>query len=384
MPSRLLILGASVRAAAQSAIRAGFQPVGADMFGDVDLAECCTSHRIDNYPRGLETLVKTLPECPWMYTGALENRADLVDRIARVRELHGNWGDVLRRVRNPFLVRQALTQDGLRCPETARRLPRLHEGLWLRKPFESSGGERISLIRESVAGDDAVEAEPCDGDSRFYFQRFIAGDPCSAIFVGAGGRALLVGATRQIIGAAWTGATGFQYTGSLGPLVLPERIETEFERIGGCLAKRFGLVGIFGVDAILAGNAVLPVEVNPRYTASVEILERLAGIETIAMHVHACRDGTLPRSSKRQGSGFCGKAIIYADRTLTVPGRFMRFARRINRRAIQPAIADIPAGGQQIDARRPVATVFADADSLSLVRQRLECRVRRVQKMLYG
>jgi len=377
MPSRLLIFGASVRAAAQSAIRAGFQPVGADMFGDVDLAECCTAHRVDDYPRQLETLVKTLPESPWLYTGALENRADLVDRIARLRELYGNPGDVLRQVRDPFLVGQALTQDGLRFPEVARHLPRGRRGSWLQKPFESSGGERISLIRESATGDGA-----CGGDSRTYFQRFIDGDSCSAIYVGAAGRAMFVGATRQLVGAAWTGATGFKYAGSIGPLVLPEHIEAEFQRIGGCLAKRFGPVGIFGVDAIVAENAVWPVEVNPRYTASVEILERVTGIETIAMHVRACRDGKLPRSCEKRRKCFCGKAIIYADRTLTVPERFVRFAGRLNRRAVQSAIADIPAGGQQIEAGRPVVTVFADAGSLTSLRQRLECRVRRVQKML--
>ena len=48
----LLIAGASVRAAAWSAARAGYLPVAADRFGDADLSSLAQATRLDSYPDG--------------------------------------------------------------------------------------------------------------------------------------------------------------------------------------------------------------------------------------------------------------------------------------------------------------------------------------------
>lgn len=383
MPSTILIIGASTRAAAHSAIRAGYRPIAADMFGDTDLAACNTTLRVDDYPHGLEAVAESLPQGPYMYTGALENHPALVDRIAHKRKLYGNPSHVLRRIRDPFQLVQVLKERALPYLQIARHPPQSNDGPWVRKPFKSCGGDRITLVQAPATGSHAPGDNCCGPQPHFYVQQFMDGVPCSALYVAAGGRAVFLGATRQLVGAAWTGATGFQYCGSLGPLVLPEGIMAEFQRIGDCLASQFGLIGIMGVDAVIAENRVWPVEVNPRYTASVEVLERATNLKSIAIHVKACRDGDLPSSPEGQHSRYCGKAIVYADKNATVAERLVRFVQRVNQRTRQPAVADIPPAEQQITARAPVVTVFAEADSLSSVRQRLKLRVRRVRRMLY-
>lgn len=354
------------------------------MFGDTDLAACCDTHRVDDYPHRLEEVANSLPMCPFIYTGALENHPDLVDRIAASRELYGNPAHVLRRIRNPFMVAMALEEEGLRYPQLARRLPHSSDGLWLRKPIDSCGGGRISVVQPPKADSDTSEHDCCDSQSEFYFQRFVEGDSCSAVYVSAGGRAVFLGATRQLVGTAWTGATGFQYSGSLGPLDLPTDTVTEFQRIGNCLAGRFGLIGLFGVDAVIAKNRVWPVEVNPRYTASAEVLERVSNMTAVAMHVQACREGDVPAPSTTQDKRRSGKAIIYTDKRMTIADRFVQFAERLNGRARYPVVADIPPPQQRIDVGAPITTVLADGDSLSAVRRRLESRVRRFRQILYG
>ncbi len=42
----------------------------------------------------------------------------------------------------------------------------------------------------------------------------------SAVFLAAGGSAVLLGVTRQLVGCRWAGATGFRYVGSIGPLAI--------------------------------------------------------------------------------------------------------------------------------------------------------------------
>src|SRR4051812_38200553 len=102
----LILIGASVRAAAWSARRAGFTPWCADLFGDVDLRQVAQMRTIavDDYPHGFAEIMKAAPSVPWMYTGALENRPKLVDQLAKQRALWGAEADVLRRVRDPFEV----------------------------------------------------------------------------------------------------------------------------------------------------------------------------------------------------------------------------------------------------------------------------------------
>src|SRR5687767_11650245 len=99
MMEPLIILGASARAAAQSAARGGFAPYAADLFADEDLRACCPAVQVSDYPAGLEAAAREFPPGPWMYTGGLENHPALVDRIATQRPLWGNSGTVIRAVR---------------------------------------------------------------------------------------------------------------------------------------------------------------------------------------------------------------------------------------------------------------------------------------------
>ena len=109
----LAIVGASTRSAAASAVRAGFQPITADLFADADLRAIATATRISPYPEGLVDWFRAVEPPAWMYTGALENHPELVDQLAWIAPLWGNPGDVLARVRSPWELAKALSDAGL-------------------------------------------------------------------------------------------------------------------------------------------------------------------------------------------------------------------------------------------------------------------------------
>src|SRR5215472_7164950 len=112
-PQPVLILGASTRAAAQSAIRAGLVPVCGDQFADADLRAIARVIEIADYPRGAVRAAHQVPGCPWMYTGGWENHPRLVGALSAARPLWGNGAEVLGRVRSPWAVARALAQWGL-------------------------------------------------------------------------------------------------------------------------------------------------------------------------------------------------------------------------------------------------------------------------------
>ncbi|MEX2142153.1 MAG: ATP-grasp domain-containing protein [Pirellulales bacterium] len=397
MAKVLTIVGASARAAAFSARAAGFEPWCADLFADVDLQAVSTVERVDDYPQGLPELLHASPAEPWMYTGALENHPDLIDELARLRPLYGNDGGALRRARDPILWSRALAELGLPAPRaslSALELPR--NGSWMRKPLRSANGQGVSLWTAEVA----ARASRADPD-HWYFQERIAGIPIAAIFVAAEGEAAILGVTQQLVGGDWAAALSviagendlhrpcenraatnfsdapFRYTGSLGPLVLEDQHYRTIKRIGSALARECGLVGLFGVDAILNAQNVWPVEINPRYTASIEVLERASAVRTqtrrphrllsIEWHEAACCFQQLPPPLGQSAETTAGKLIYYARRDGLFSRAAAQWAVERNLAQSRPTVADIPAAGTPFRQGQPVLTLLADGPSAASV-----------------
>ncbi|MEO8495650.1 MAG: ATP-grasp domain-containing protein [Planctomycetota bacterium] len=356
MSERLLIAGGSVRAAAMSARRAGFEPLAIDRFADADLRRVCpTFKRYDDLYQ-LPMLGRQLPAADWMYTGPLENHPLQIEQFGKRRKLLGNEGPALRQLRDPWCLAAALAESGLPSPELsdAGQVPAGND--WLKKPLRAAGGfgiERFGLAHTGRGGD----------DRSIYFQKFISGASIGATFLGAGGRAVLVGVTEQLLGPDWGGSREFQYVGSFGPVVLPPEQTQALTRVGDCIADRFPVQGLFGVDAIVNADGVWPVEVNPRYTASVEIIERALNVATIRWHVTACRSGELPDVSRQDARDDrfdkYAKAVVYADREVFVDAKLERVLCEQNCANAEPVIADIPVTGTSIQRGEPIVTVFA-------------------------
>ncbi len=351
----ILLAGASVRAAAGSALRAGLKPWCVDLFGDADLVRACPTQvvSLDQY---FEVLIERLtqgPSCPWMYTGGLENHPALFSRPTQ--PLWGNDANVVRAVRDPVRLRDALASfDVPRLGEPLDRTSR-----WLVKPRRGAGGIGIREWRGDELSDEC------------YLQEWVPGEPASAVFVGLADGVRLLGATRQLIGAPWLHAPGaFHYAGSIGPLDCPR-----LQSLGETLAAAFGLRGLFGVDFLIDGDRVRPVEVNPRYPASLEILERIAGRPLLGLHAEAFAAAVGQVSSlplPPAGAGWKparrhhGKAILYAADDLVFPAAGpWSSAYDFLLADLDVPFADLPTPGQRISRGSPVLTFFAAGDSLA-------------------
>jgi predicted ATP-grasp superfamily ATP-dependent carboligase len=357
----LVIVGASARAAAFSALRAGLHPWWADLFGDADLRQRCPGIVIPagDYPEKVAELLLPAPQGPWMYTGALENAPLLVERIAQGRPLWGNDRNTLKRVRDPIFVSRVLAEAGLPAPRVRPASGAAPcGGRWLLKPRAGAAGIGIRFwVRQPHSRQTAA---------RHYLQEWIEGKSGAGVFLGEPGGARLLGVTRQLVGESWLHAVGFRYCGSIGPYPLAASATSTLERIGQTLATATELRGLFGIDFVLRDGVPWAVEVNPRYTASVEVLEYALGVRALALH-----RSVFDTNPKRQrgneslagASGWYGKAILYAERTLTFPteGPWMETLRQARPVEEMPDFADIPEAGQVIEKGRPVLSFFTRA-----------------------
>jgi predicted ATP-grasp superfamily ATP-dependent carboligase len=219
------------------------------------------------------------------------------------------------------------------------------------KPFASGGGQRV---RPWPAGARLPRG--------YYGQRFMSGTPGSVVFVSARGRAVPLGLSRQIVGDPSFGATGFRYCGSiLTPSSSPgaefdRRLADEASALTAAVSEEFGLVGVAGIDFVVNDGRPCVIEVNPRWCASMELVERAYGVSVFAAHAEACRMGALPSfdlSRARNESRAVGKAIVFARQDL-VAGDTRPWLE-------DTSVRDVPRPGDRIARGQPVCTVFADA-----------------------
>ena len=199
-----------------------------------------------------------------MYTGGLENYPPLIERISVNRHLWGNGPAALSLARSPTVLAEIFRSNGIPFPATfssTSDLPRV--GRWLVKPMKGAGGVGVRFA--DLPGERRSRKQ-------VYFQEYIEGVPCSAVFAGFQNDARLLRVTRQLVGEHWLHAAPFHYCGSIGPLKLEAVVQKNLETIGIVLNQHCHLRGLFGADFILANGIPWPVEVNPRYPSSVEIL----------------------------------------------------------------------------------------------------------------
>ena len=263
--------------------------------------------------------------------------------------------DCVRAVRDPFELSTELSDHGIPFPETLRRRPQdLGDEAWLVKQLCSAGG---CHVRSWHATDPFL-----DGPN-IIFQRRLKGHPVSAAFVAVPEHDVtFLGATRMLVGPEWGGPTEFSYCGSITEDVCDDKI-VQWQQITSALCARFQLRGVFGVDAIETPEGIVPIEVNPRYTASMEVIEHSLPEPVMAYHIAACQGQPLPPPAHKQCHR-AAKMIIYADRAFHVPTTFPQFP--------NVCLADIPDAGNCIEPKRPVLTLMgSDCETLKRAGDRI-------------
>jgi uncharacterized protein len=334
---RILIAGLTTRAIAESAVRAGAAIVTVDYFGDLDQERLCETHSLRERGRGYSAaaILEVARELPYdgvAYCGGLENHPAVVAELAQDRVLLGNEPGTLRRVRDPGELFRFLAGRGFDVPDTrvASDAPPA-TGRWLLKPARGGGGQGVRRWEGERPAPHQI------------LQELVAGVSASASFVSDGRRSVVLGWTEQLR----AGHT-FRYAGNLMPLAGSAGAWDEVCAIVAALTQEYGLRGLNGVDFILRGERPVVVEVNPRYCASMELIERASGPSLFALHLAACQ-GQLP-ATMPEPRGIWGKAIVYASRTVTVPDTTAW---------PDQGIRDVPHPGEVVRAGHPICTVLA-------------------------
>jgi predicted ATP-grasp superfamily ATP-dependent carboligase len=356
------VVGASARAAVHSLARAGLDAWAVDLFVDRDLARVapCMLCPAPHYPTGLPALAQQFPPGRILYTGGLENHPEVVAELAAKHELWGNSPTVLRSVRNPYQLSATLQAHRILTPQLlplGKPVP--SHGVWLSKPIRGAGGIGIRYAQPGERPH--VER---------YVQEFVAGEALSAVYVDQS----LFGVTQQLIGESWVHARAFTYCGSIGPIPLSSSMREQLLFLGEALHDVYKIQGVWNVDVVVNEGRVFVVEVNPRYSASVEVLEHALGRAAL---------GSGPADAAAT-KGTAAKAVYYAPRRLRFP-KTGPWEADLNNPFDPwriPTYADIPAPGSIIELAHPVLSVLLIGSSAVDCRRQLQSRACELDRLL--
>ena len=358
MTRRVLVAGVSTRAAAESAARAGFDVIAIDAFGDLDQHPAVRSLSLplngaSFTAHAAAEAVRDVAADAAVYLSPFENHVRAIDALSADRALWGNPPDVIRRVRDPFLLAGVLRRRGFSTPITRVDVPpELADAKeWLVKPFRSGGGNGV----RSWSPDAPVS-------HGYYAQERIAGVPASIVFVAAGGRAVPMGISRQLIGDEAFGVSGYRYCGnvlaSTDDEVFSERVVELLIALSCEVTEQFGLIGLNGIDCVVKDEVPYVIEVNPRWCASMELVERQYGVSMFGAHAAACVDGVLPSfelARVHQTGSVIGKAIVFAREDVVAVGTRTWLG--------DETVRDIPKPGEPLARGQPICTVFAEGEN---------------------
>ncbi|MBM3964381.1 MAG: ATP-grasp domain-containing protein [Planctomycetes bacterium] len=394
----IVILGASCRAAAQRAAKAGYQPHAFDLFADRDLIECAQTGQLDTLG-GSENQWRDpcWNETPMLLAGGMEHRPELVDRL-RSHDLQcGVTGWMLRELRSIANWQSWALSTGIGFPETRFSRPsriqqkdqrrESNDEQWLRKRTNGAGG--IGLRIESHSSHTANDDEP-----QHYWQRRLDGIPIGVSFLSDAVRNHTLGAVLSLSQEDIWGPEPYSYRGSIGPVALPSVVLNQLDRFGNVVRCEVGHRGLWQADFILSDGRLSLLEINPRWSSSMELLDAIGQMSNpslevidalnnfVEWHVQSLGESPIPIHRNREfGSSttsfMIGKCIIYAQCDLRLDEGLLdswwnqRWQGSVQELDFGVRYADIPPIGSAIERGYPILSCFATGESRGSIVEQL-------------
>ena len=395
----VILIGASVRSFAQSALRDGIRPVCVDMFCDADLRASLQKNgldgafwcrEIDSFAGAAGAVTDVASDVPAIVLGGLENHETSFRQLSAQRAVLGPDWNTIEQLRNPERLFSQLRDRGCCVPRflvKGQNLPTHEPGLrWLCKNRRSAGGQGIRWYVDS----DESRQQQSENVLTDDLQEFIDGIPISASFLATarpGSKSannqhnvVLLGCALQLSGCAALHAADFHFCGNAGPLSLSAKLTQHVVHCGRAVAAAWPVCGLFGIDFVVRDGRPLIVEINPRPTASHELhelaqpdlpghislqLERSAQPCLLATGVFGRNNQAASHECSSERRGCWSRFVIYAgqDSVISAAMEEKLLTHCWSDRRDFPQdfwLADIPTAETKIPAGTPLCSLYAD------------------------
>jgi predicted ATP-grasp superfamily ATP-dependent carboligase len=332
----ILIVANSGRMLAQAAKSAGLKPLVIDKFADLDTQyyaedfyriptlsiqhlELAVNHFIEHY--GITYVV---------YGSGFECYPESLCYLNSQLTIAGNSPATFIKLHNKPDFFSILDQLDICHPETVFTAPADADN-WLVKPMQGQGGVNITRYHKNTASELSV-----------YWQKYQQGTLHSVLFLADGQNLQIIGFNTQ-----WSiklsETEEFIFSGIINDSSL---LNKQKLRVTGWLKKIipvFMLKGLNSLDFIQTGNESYVLEINPRFSASMQ----LYNANLLIRHINASQ-GELAWYCFWQHS-YTAYQIVYAERDVIIPDDFKW----------PKGYMDLPESGSLIRAGQPICSIIA-------------------------
>ena len=359
MCKKLIIASISARGFALAAHEYGYAVVTLDAFADSDTRQVSVQSLTVKLSEDVVDEVDFKQKlsqiafdenCGFIYSSLFDAKPNLLTWVAERIKLIGNSAETMQICRSLAFF-NLLDKLEIPYPKIQWDLPKPLDS-WLMKRFFSTGGTHIKPALSNYKG--------------HYFQRKIEGVPVSLLFLADGATAKVIGFNQQFISPSED--MPYRYAGGVSNLELAEHLQQQLIESAKKLTANLGLRGINSLDALLDGDELWILELNPRLSATFHLYPNL-----LQAHIQACA-GVLMELPKWRSSK--AQFILYADKTLDLSADF-----------IWPDwVTDIPYfenGKAKVVESEPICTVFAEAQNAIGAQQLVLLRTKILKRGLF-
>ncbi len=351
---RILVTGFATRHVAESASRAGIEVVAVDHFCDRDLKACTIGcvrfEELEEIPDLVKRCITEFSVDAVIATSGAEDLQNL--KIP----LLGSDPIVAARFLDKAATQMFFEKHGFPVPTQVSR------GVFpaMLKPCKGSGGWRNRL----VTSDEDIRRweEEFDGEP-YLLQEFAPGIPASVCCVVADGKAKVIAANLQILRG--TEEARFGFCGSLTPFIHP--MTGSMCEMAEAIAAFSGCQGIIGIDFLVTDTGVYPIEINPRFVATLDTIERATGCNLVRIHIDAFA-GKLPDVIP-EPKVVSIRQILFSPEDLTMQKDLS---------GLIPAVADIPAISTRFETGDAVISVYGEGPDEASAREALDKTIKAV------
>ncbi len=388
----IAVVGFSARSAAQCAKRQGLEVIAVDTCADRDLVSQCQKHYRLGDPKWPDDLNASHPGVPLLLTGGMEHRIRWVDQCHSIAKRGGPDGKQLSAMRSLDNWEKWAVSSELGWPATYRKIQdftkfpdRLAGSDWLLKPFNSAGGIGVIDLTNAVFLNDQLHQKPAEA----YIQKRLPGVAIGITFLSSEFGTALVGAA-----AAWSPDTRptksrYIYRGSYGPIPLTDEQIDRLQRFAGSVGRESGLLGLWQADFLVHYGSLTLLEINPRWSASMDILDVCLDLRLVEMH-YECICKNLSQAAHEQFAmkackraresieSMMGKLVVYAPNAFTVSQAQSdhwwknRWECDVKTRRNRSQFADIPMAGTEVEIGDPILTVVTSGRSHESILRELQ------------
>ncbi len=356
----------------ENAFSHGYKVAAVDAFNDWDAARfgvlAGTASAFDFFKTGdfggvlkeYEKLPQEFFKDPVLFCAPVEYDCAFLEKARTRRDVLNPKTRIIEKCRDlSFWAEMAPSQgeegEGIILPETSLAKPENPYG-WIAKNLNSAGGTGISKLTD----EDYLSNCYAKYNQRYY-QRLVEGESIGAVFLSLlDGHSRLMGVTRHITGERSFRQKEFLFGGmiypaSVGGDVVDSEAVRAIESFGRAVSGASGIWGWWGADFIVNREKVYLLEINPRPTASLELVAIAHGLDIVGIQAQAqpqARTSACEWENKKlpEPEGYFATAVIYADKDIRVSDQqrwFDMWAR------------DIPAEGRTVKKGEPALSFYS-------------------------